>query len=250
MEEKVLIKSQQYDVKKLFKIFVLIGLCIGLICLIGCLSSDISNYNDWYGADHEHDEWCYKYEYRDDYWNDHWEDESLKEYEYKMDCGQVVYGNAFFYAVSGLFQYGFLYGLIPVAAFALIGGIIYYWLRSYELTVTDKKIYGTVAWGRRVDLPMDAVSAIGMGVFKSIAISTASGRINFAAIKNRDEIHKIVSDLLVERQNKEKVVSATTIKQEIPQSNADEIKKFKDLLDSGVITQEEFDAKKKQLLGL
>ena len=33
-------------------------------------------------------------------------------------------------------------------------------------------------------------------------------------------------------------------------SAADELKKFKELLDSGVITQEEFDAKKKQLLGL
>lgn len=33
-------------------------------------------------------------------------------------------------------------------------------------------------------------------------------------------------------------------------SSADELKKFKDLLDSGIITQEEFDAKKKQLLGL
>lgn len=33
-------------------------------------------------------------------------------------------------------------------------------------------------------------------------------------------------------------------------SNVDELKKFKELLDIGVITQEEFDAKKKQLLGL
>lgn len=33
-------------------------------------------------------------------------------------------------------------------------------------------------------------------------------------------------------------------------SVADEIKKFKDLLDSGVITQDEFDSKKKQLLNL
>ena len=33
-------------------------------------------------------------------------------------------------------------------------------------------------------------------------------------------------------------------------SAADEIKKFKELLDMGVISQEEFDAKKKQLLGL
>ena len=33
-------------------------------------------------------------------------------------------------------------------------------------------------------------------------------------------------------------------------SVADELKKFKELLDNGVLTQEEFDAKKKQLLGL
>ncbi len=33
-------------------------------------------------------------------------------------------------------------------------------------------------------------------------------------------------------------------------SSADELKKYKELLDSGVINQEEFDAKKKQLLGL
>jgi len=33
-------------------------------------------------------------------------------------------------------------------------------------------------------------------------------------------------------------------------SPAEEIKKFKELLDIGAISQEEFDAKKKQLLGL
>ena len=35
-----------------------------------------------------------------------------------------------------------------------------------------------------------------------------------------------------------------------PISDADELKKFKELLDMGIISQEEFDAKKKQLLGL
>lgn len=45
---------------------------------------------------------------------------------------------------------------------------------------------------------------------------------------------------------KEKVV----IQQKPQLSSADELKKYKDLLDSGIITQEEFDAKKNQLLGL
>ena len=33
-------------------------------------------------------------------------------------------------------------------------------------------------------------------------------------------------------------------------SSADELKKFKDLLDAGIISQAEFDAKKKQILGV
>ena len=41
-----------------------------------------------------------------------------------------------------------------------------------------------------------------------------------------------------------------TVSTTIATSGADEIKKYKELLDSGIITQEEFDAKKKQLLGL
>ena len=49
------------------------------------------------------------------------------------------------------------------------------------------------------------------------------------------------------------VISQTNVPQEAPvqlESVADEIKKFKELLDLGAITQEEFDAKKKRLLGL
>lgn len=42
---------------------------------------------------------------------------------------------------------------------------------------------------------------------------------------------------------------STIIKSKIVQSDADELKKFKDLFDNGVITQEEFDTKKEQLLG-
>ena len=53
----------------------------------------------------------------------------------------------------------------------------------------------------------------------------------------------------IENRRKElKDTSATTIKQEL--SSADEIKKYKELADSGVITQEEFEKKKKQLLNL
>lgn len=117
-----------------------------------------------------------------------------------------------------------------------------------EIIVTNKRIYGKAAFGRRVDLPLDAISAVGTGFFKSIIITTSSGKIKFSMMDNCNGLHHVISNLLIERQSKS--VIATTVKQENPQSNADELKKFKELLDAGVITQEEFDTKKKQLLGL
>lgn len=136
--------------------------------------------------------------------------------------------------------------LVPV--FALIAFLLYKGWSKIELTVSDKRVYGCAAFGKRVDLPLDAISAIGTSAFNGIAITTASGAIKFSMMDNCDEIHSAVSKLLVDRQNKPAV--APTIKQEVPQSNADELKKYKELLDSGIISQEEFDAKKKQLLGL
>ena len=99
-------------------------------------------------------------------------------------------------------------------------------------------------------MPLDAISAVGTSAFKAISVSSASGVIKFYLMENQADLHKAISGLLVNRQTKDAAVAHTTIKQEIPQSNADELKKFKELLDSGIITQEEFDAKKKQLLGL
>ena len=69
-------------------------------------------------------------------------------------------------------------------------------------------------------------------------------------MKNYDELHAKISSLLVARQDiKKKNTTEQTIIS-TPLSNAEELKKYKDLLDAGIITQEEFDAKKKQLLGL
>lgn len=142
--------------------------------------------------------------------------------------------------------------LIVTAIFAIaaivISLIIYSGLSKISIEVTDKRVFGKAMFGKQVDLPLDSISALGLGMFSSIAVATSSGRITFWGISNRDEIHKIISQLLANRQKENQNV--TTIKQEIPQSNADELKKFKELFDSGIITKEEFEAKKKQLLGL
>ena len=156
-------------------------------------------------------------------------------------------GEAYKYAFG--FGNGANYALYPlIIVLAIVAYIIHKRWSRVQVTVTDKRVYGFDAVAKRVDLPLDSITAVGTSMFSGLAVTTASGAIKFAMLKNRDELHEAISKLLVARQ--EKPVTATTIKQEIPQSNADELKKYKELLDSGVISQEEFDAKKKQLLGL
>ena len=150
------------------------------------------------------------------------------------------------------FDYGFGFGnganyaLYPmIIVLAAIGFIFYKRWSKVQITVTNKRVYGCDATAKRVDLPLDSITAVGTSLFSGLAVTTASGAIKFVFLKNRDELHEEISKLLIGRQERSAVIN-----QEIPQSAADELKKFKELLDSGVITQEEFDAKKKQLLGL
>ena len=120
-----------------------------------------------------------------------------------------------------------------------------------SLVVTNQRVYGKTAFGRQVDLPLDSISAIGITNFimiHSIEVSTSSGKIHFYLVKNDKAVYGTLSRLLQERQMSSSLcTSETVIKQE---SNVDELRKYKQLLDEGIITQEEFDAKKKQLLDL
>lgn len=185
MEEKILIKSKQYDVKKFFMTISSLSILVELFCI-----------------------------YRFASWGD-----------------IMLLGVSF---------------LIVFICFIVIGLLPYYLLKSYELSVTDKRVYGKVAWGKRVDLPVDSISATAMiGLFKGISVSTSSGRISFLLIKNANEIYTVINNLLLERQQMK-----TNSKTEPVNDETDQLKKYKDLLDNGLITQEEFDFKKKQLLGL
>ena len=223
MEEKILMQSTRYNVKKLFFIFCVVGLVIGLIVSTIICVPNIA-----------------------------WDLEEIEAYteEYE-ETGRSDYKEKIQYCQGWLIKHivaAFVVVVLSLVFFAIIGGIVYLWLSKIELIVTDKRVYGKAVFGKRVDLPLDSISAVGSGWPKGIAVSTSSGKIAFLAIKNRDDLHKCISNLLIERQNK--AAPASAAKSEIPQSNADELKKYKELLDSGVITQEEFDAKKKQLLEL
>jgi hypothetical protein len=147
-----------------------------------------------------------------------------------------------------IYGYGEEYPIFfTIAIVFLVAAIISYLVMNRcEIVVSNKKVFGKVKFGKRVDLPLNQISSVGQGWFKSISVATSSGIIRFWLLSNRQEVFSAISELLSQFQNN----NQTVIHKEEKLSSADELKKYKDLLDSGVITQEEFDAKKKQLLGL
>ena len=117
--------------------------------------------------------------------------------------------------------------------------------RGCEITVTDKRVYGRAAFGKQIDLPINQVSSVGTCYGQGVFAATSSGIIRFWLLDNQMEVYHAMSALLRDKQTA--VVQPTVV---ASSGDADELKKFKMLLDDGVITQEEFDAKKKQILGL
>lgn len=129
----------------------------------------------------------------------------------------------------------------------IAGTIMIVAYKSVSLTVTDKRVFGTAAWSKRVDLPFDMISAVSTSAFGGIAVSSSSGKISFKGIKNNSEIHSEISKLLLARQGKRAENDNTAA---VQTSGSSELVKLHELLEKGIITQEEFDAKKKQILGL
>lgn len=120
--------------------------------------------------------------------------------------------------------------------------------RKTSLTVTDQRIYGKNNFGKNVDIPLEAVTAVRYASHKGIAIVANGKTVRFPYMKNRKEIYESLNKTLVAE--KEPNANVTLNKIETESFGVEEIKKYKELLDAGAITQEEFDAKKKQLLGL
>ena len=137
--------------------------------------------------------------------------------------------------------------IIDLGIVLLLAFVFFAWQMSKcALTVTNRRVTGKASFGKSVDLPLKQISAVSLGGCKSISVATSSGKLHFWFIKNREEVHTALNDII----GKVQVETAYTPYNTPSAGSADELKKYKDLLDAGVISQEEFDAKKKQLLGL
>lgn len=153
--------------------------------------------------------------------------------------------------ISEFFNFSCYYGyMIMLGVVALIVGII---MKSNtekcEITVTSEAISGKLPHGKTVHIPLNQITAINRSSFNGVSITSIGNVSNFHCIENREEVMKAISYLLANPQQN----AQPTQNGSAPVANgseAEQLKRLKDLLDAGVLTQEEFDAKKKQVLGL
>lgn len=240
MEENILVKGERFKIKKIMVILV----CICLLVAISMFTYGILKNINYY------ENYCYDTfmeDLGDDFCGGYYNPSMFYGYKCDRCIIYMMYSSGLEYALSFPTEYDLDF-IIPLAVMVFIV-FIYLWLYKYEITITNKRVYGKTAFGKRVDLPMDSISAVASAqLFKGITIATSSGKISFLLIKNAKQIHDTLNELLIDRQNKKtEILSAPAT---VNTDNADQIKKYKDLLDSGIITQEEFDKKKKELLGL
>lgn len=144
-----------------------------------------------------------------------------------------------------------LFILFVLGCLALLGsiilGIMYLVNRKCELQITENNVKGKTLFGKEVVLPLYMVSAYSTRKFLSVVcVATASGITKFSLIENYKEIGEVLEQQINQRQRNTETYS----KKSTESNSMDDLLKLKSLLDSGIITQEEFDAKKKQLLGL
>ena len=85
------------------------------------------------------------------------------------------------------------------------------------------------------------------GVSSSSSQYGGENAIQFSGKERNAEAEMIVAYIRTQIENIKNTTASGIVQQLSP---AEEIKRYKELLEMGVITQEEFDAKKKQLLGL
>lgn len=185
-----------------------------------------------------------------------WEtfDEPIYYYGMKLTEGRwVTYYIHYYGDFAEFFSYEFLslpfgYGMILGFLLSVIGVMIKVYTEKCSITVTDACILGKIGKFRgenEVKIPLNQITAIHKTCFNGVSVASIGRTSNFYCIENCEQVIKYIAGLLADGSSQ----PAETVKSDA-ESGASEIKHYKELLDAGVISQEEFDAKKKQLLGL
>lgn len=146
-----------------------------------------------------------------------------------------------------LFSIGLL-SIVCIGPFIVWYAVIIYLncaAKNQKLIVTNARVY-IVARKQEFSLPLDKISAVNIWG-NNLNFTSSSGVIVSKGCKNARAVYDVVMRLLYERDTAGKVHENTSNQKAYI---AEELNVYKKLVDENLITQEEYEAKKKKLLGL
>lgn len=117
---------------------------------------------------------------------------------------------------------------------------------SWAYMAPWKRIVGDSLDKKEVSVPLEKITNVCI-YLNELSFITEFGFISFKGCKNARAVYDVVMQLLYERDTAGKVHENTSNREAYI---AEELNVYKKLLDENLITQEEFEAKKKKLLGL
>ena len=236
-DEVELIRGKRVNARILIIIFAIIG----ALFVVGFLSVGIieraGNYND-----HEHNGFCYTYVGETDPYYDAASDAyyygaydiANAKYGYNYDVDQLDddpdfekdcrYGDsAAEYIFDGFFDEALLPCLAIYVGWMLIAVIIWLLLSRCEMVVTNYRVCGRAWFGRRVDLPLDSITATGtVRWLRRVSVSTASGWISFGFIRNSQQVFSVITQTVIGRQRIKAGAAAPTSPAPVPVATIDE----------------------------
>ena len=119
-----------------------------------------------------------------------------------------------------------------------------------SITVTTQRVRCTSGFKDEMNMPIDAISsvAVNTGLFQSITLTCAGNSYSITYLENFQELYDVINKLINEKRVQPVKVNVKPVVQKdcsITEDATEQIRKYKQLLDEGIITQGEFDAKKK-----
>ncbi|MBD5544869.1 MAG: hypothetical protein HDR01_11690 [Lachnospiraceae bacterium] len=168
MKEKELMKSGSYNIRKIINIVIIV------IVFIAFAVFSLEVYN----------------RYSKGYYN-HWRPTYNNYFSTWIGCLFGQDGTSLSFSI---------FGIMIIIIVILV--IVKMWISNMEITVTDKRVYGKASFGKRVDLPIDSISAVALSPFHGISVSSSSGRIGFKLIVKNNEIYETIISLIIDRQGR------------------------------------------------
>lgn len=178
-------------------------------------------------------------------------DEALGEI--LRDNGYHCWYGSMYLQHSNYFSYIFgeffiVYTLVMLSIILIVAVFIAYRLtdKKMSLSIKNDMIICQNAVGKTKQLLLNDVKSVESAPFSGLKIKSTGVNYTICYLENANEIR----DYLVKRMSNIATAERPKEKYDDISSEIEGLEKYKNLLDQGIITQEEFDAKKKQLLGL